>query len=227
MECPCHGSRQQSAAERRSAPARRRRRRRARTAAAFALVRYPPPPPLSPRAPTPHRPSPRQGQRALKRQKSLPNGDPAFGSPTGGPPPGGYPGGSALAAHGGHAAYTNAADGNWEGKCWGVLNAIYSDIGPKEFCYNLPAKEVFFKTVSETFPGVAPQYYSIVRNPITFRDIEARLTKHEYESAQHFADVSGEIWREGFSRVFEQRGAVWSRRQQQRQQQRRRIQTPI
>lgn len=119
-----------------------------------------------------------QGQRALKRQKSLPNGDPAIGSPTG-------------AGAGGAAAYGGAGgEGDWVRKCWGVLNAIYADVGPKEYCYNLPAKDVFYKTVSETFPGVATQYYSIVRNPITFRDIEGRLHNNMYEGPQQFADVS-------------------------------------
>ncbi|GBF98870.1 hypothetical protein Rsub_11474 [Raphidocelis subcapitata] len=130
-----------------------------------------------------HNPYREEGQRALKRQKSLPNGDPVLGlglglgSPTGAMPPG----------PAGYAA-PSAADGDWVRKCWGVLQAIYSDIGPKEFCYNLPAKEVFYKTVSETFPGVAPQYYAIVRSPITFRDIEGRLGGGAYEGAQQFAD---------------------------------------
>lgn len=121
-----------------------------------------------------HNPYREEGQRALKRQKSLPNGDPAFGSPT--------------AAAGGGSAFGAAGEGDWVRKCWGVLNAIYADVGPKEYCYNLPAKEVFYKTVGETFPGVAAQYYSIIRNPITFRDIEGRLHNNAYDSAQTFAD---------------------------------------
>jgi hypothetical protein len=141
--------------------------------------------------PRPSRPAqtsrrPPQGQRALKRQKSLPNGDPSglLGSPPGGGGAGGYAG-----VPGGAAA--GAGDGDWMRKCYGVLNAIYSDIGPKEFCYNLPAKDVFYKTVSETFPGIAPQYYSVVRNPVTFRDIETRLKNGAYDGPQTFADVSG------------------------------------
>lgn len=134
-----------------------------------------------------HNPYREEGQRALKRQKSLPNGDASFlHSPPAGGAPGGY--GAAAAPAAGTPYGGPASDGDWVRKCWGVLNAIYNDIGPKEFCYNLPAKEVFYKTVSETFPGIAPQYYSVVRSPITFRDIEGRLHGNQYDGAQAFAD---------------------------------------
>ncbi|KAI8477214.1 MAG: hypothetical protein J3K34DRAFT_515886 [Monoraphidium minutum] len=139
-----------------------------------------------------HNPYREEGQRALKRQKSLPNGDPALGSPGGGGGGGmgGLPGmGGAAPGMGGGGGYAVAVAGeDWVRKCWGVLNAIYADIGPKEYCYNLPAKEVFYKTVTETFPGIAQQYYSTVRNPITFRDIERRLQGGQLDGPQAFAD---------------------------------------
>ena len=175
------------AARRSRAAVRRRRRRRCDPAAR--------PPPAAPPS-RPARPRP-QGQRALKRQKSLPNGDPLLGSPPGALPPGGAyapAAGAGGGAYGGPLPYGSGGGGDdWARRCAGVLHAIYSDLGPKEFCYNLPAKDIFYRSVRETFPGIAAAYEAAVRHPITFRDIEQRLAGNQYDGPQAFADVRARV----------------------------------
>ncbi len=110
-----------------------------------------------------------QGQRALKRQRSSfgghTNGDLQFASPDGGPP-------------------------DFHMRCREVLEKVYHEIGPKEDCYGVPAKDVFYKPVEETFPAAADLYYSKIARPMTLRAIEDRLIQRSYAVPQEFCDVS-------------------------------------
>ena len=76
-------------------------------------------------------------------------------------------------------------------KCWDVLNRVYAVCNTSPWIFNMPVRDVFYKPVSETFPGIAAEYYRVITNPITFAMIEDRLNRHYYTNAQMFADVSG------------------------------------
>ena len=90
------------------------------------------------------------------------------------------------AAGAGGAAYGNPAD--FLDRCRDVLARVLSECGPREMCYHVLARDVFYKPVSETFPTIADDYYSKVDKPITFGEIERKLTRRQYEAPQFFAD---------------------------------------
>jgi hypothetical protein len=86
-------------------------------------------------------------------------------------------------------------------KCWEVLNKVYGAIGPKETIFGLPLKDVFYKSVHESFPTVADEYYRIISNPITLKEIEDRLNSAAYSQPQQFAEVRRSLL---FCEVFRQ-----------------------
>lgn len=82
-------------------------------------------------------------------------------------------------------------------KCWEVFQRVVADIPPRESFYGVSAKEVWFKSVRETFPGVAEQYYRVIHQPRTLGDIQKRLKQGRYASPQDFAEVgrvAGVTW---------------------------------
>ncbi|KAF8072575.1 poc1a [Scenedesmus sp. PABB004] len=111
-----------------------------------------------------------QVQRAIKRQRSLANGEvPPFASPE-------------------HLATPGGGGGDFGGKCMEVLQRVLGACGSIGMVYHLPARDVFYRPVSETFPGIADQYYRLITRPMTFRTIEERLRAGAYAGAQEFAD---------------------------------------
>jgi hypothetical protein len=82
--------------------------------------------------------------------------------------------------------YGNPAD--FLDRCRDVLARVLSECGPREMCYHVLARDVFYKPVHETFPTIADDYYSKVEKPITFGEIERKLTRRAYEQPQQFAD---------------------------------------
>uniref|UniRef100_A0A383VNB0 Bromo domain-containing protein n=1 Tax=Tetradesmus obliquus TaxID=3088 RepID=A0A383VNB0_TETOB len=103
--------------------------------------------------------------RAIKRQRSLANGEvPVFASPD------------------------QAATGDFLGKCVEVLNRVYACCATIPPIFNWSAKDVFYKPVSETFPTIAADYYSRIPQPMTFQMIEQRIRGGVYQNAQQFAD---------------------------------------
>jgi len=146
-------------------------------------------------------PETKQGLRTLKRQKSLANGDDGpggayhapvsyggmHGAPSGayGAPGGGGGAGGGGAGGGGAGAY---GGGEFLDRCRDVLGRVLSECGPREMCYHVLARDVFYRPVSETFPTIADDYYSKVERPITFGEIERKLTRRTYEAPQPFAD---------------------------------------
>lgn len=111
-------------------------------------------------------------QRAFKRQKSnvaaaAANGElPVIASPDGGPP---------------------GAD--FVAKCWDVFQKVVSEIPPREQYYGVTARDVWFRTVQETFPAVAHLYYAAIPNPRTLGEIQHKLRAGRYTNPQDFAEV--------------------------------------
>jgi hypothetical protein len=129
----------------------------------------------------PPSPPEKQGQRALKRQKSLANGDDAGGAFHHHAGPVGY-GGMHGGSHG-HGAFGAGGPGaggpgaDFLDRCRDVLARVLSECGPREMCYHVLARDVFYKPVSETFPTIADDYYAKVERPITFGEIERKITR--------------------------------------------------
>lgn len=122
---------------------------------------------LKPSILKPYNPYTQDGLRALRRQKSLANGD---------------------ANHVASPESNHAVPSDFMSKCWDVLSKTYACIGPREVMYGLAAKDVFYKTVAESFPALSDQYYQIITNPITFKEMEDRLKSSSYSQPQQFAD---------------------------------------
>jgi hypothetical protein len=112
-----------------------------------------------------------QVQRAIKRQRSLANGEiAAFASPDHLQP---------------------AATGqDVLGKCMEVLNRVYATCNTMPPLFNWSVKDVFYRPVSETFPAIAADYYMRITQPMTFHTIEHRIHTGYYHNAQQFCDVS-------------------------------------
>eukprot|EP00877_Chromochloris_zofingiensis_P014930 jgi/Chrzof1/9691/Cz04g12100.t1 len=115
-----------------------------------------------------------EGQRALKRLKSLVNGDlNHVASPDSNPA---------------------APPSDWVHKCRDVLSKVYHDFGPKEEYYGVPAKNIFYLAVEQTFPAAADNYYKAIRHPVTLKEIEQRLGSGEYSSPQQFCEDMRLVW---------------------------------
>lgn len=114
-----------------------------------------------------------QVQRAIKRQRSLANGEiaAAFASPE-------------------HVQHLGAPSSNFLAKCREVLHRVYGAVDSQGDIFGLPARRIFYFPVGETFPKIAEDYYSKVARPVTLRDIEHRINTESYSNALQFADVS-------------------------------------
>lgn len=112
-------------------------------------------------------------QRAIKRQRSLANGEvaAAFASPE-------------------HMQqqHVGVPSGNFLPKCREVLHRVYHAIDSQGFIFGFPARDVFYRPVSETFPNIAPDYYRKISRPVTLREIEHRIATESYSNALQFAD---------------------------------------
>ena len=75
-----------------------------------------------------------------------------------------------------------------------MLSKVYGNIGPREVLFGLPVKDIFYKSVHESFPTVAAEYYRIILNPITLKEVEERLNSAAYSQPQQFAEVRGYFW---------------------------------
>eukprot|EP00878_Enallax_costatus_P020012 GHUV01021139.1.p1 GENE.GHUV01021139.1~~GHUV01021139.1.p1 ORF type:complete len:423 (+),score=99.73 GHUV01021139.1:240-1508(+) len=110
-------------------------------------------------------------QRAIKRQRSLANGEiaAAFASPE-------------------HTQHPAVPSVNFLGKCREVLHRVYHAIDSQGYIFALPARDVFYRPVSETFPNIAGDYYRKIARPVTLREIEHRINTDSYSNALQFAD---------------------------------------
>ncbi len=98
----------------------------------------------------------------------------------------------ALDALGHAAAAANAAlaAGDFHPKLREVFTRVDAEIG-HELLYSRSARDTFWKTVHETFPMSAAQYYAEIKDPTTMGEIDIKLNRRQYQSPQEFADVSG------------------------------------
>lgn len=115
-----------------------------------------------------------QVQRVIKRQRSLANGEVA----------------AAFAASPDHMQHPATPSVNFLGKCREVLHRVYHAIDSQGYILGLPARHVFYRPVSETFPSIAADYYRKIARPVTLREIEHRINTDSYSNALQFADVS-------------------------------------
>jgi hypothetical protein len=72
-----------------------------------------------------------------------------------------------------------------------VLKKMYA-MGPSTLVlYGMSVKDIFYKPVSTTFPGIAQSYYSVIKQPMTLGQIEDKLNRGRYSSPAQFAQVGG------------------------------------